>query len=361
MSKQSGVHDPKIEDEAAEWVIRQDSSLMTNADEQQFNAWLAQSDAHASAYNDMLVAWYELDNIGSRIPEARPHDALSNTIRFPQTSRKETVCQTRPITPGRFWNPRPIAAAAALLAIISIGWFMAGTPDNNNILTTDVGEIRKEVLADGSTVSLNTDTKLVVDYSETARRIILKNGEVYFTVAHDAARPFVVFTDKGVIRAVGTEFDIFNRNDSVVVTITEGIVDYIHPSEELRHATDIANIAEIAPSPTKRLTAGQRLDFNGPTPAVIDASEDEIERIHAWNQNMLSFSGETLQEVVKTLNYHTNRHIIVADKRLNNRLIGGRFNAKDINGIISSLELILPVKVVRVTPYLILLTYNEKT
>src|SRR4029077_19225198 len=68
---------------------------------------------------------------------------------------------------------------------------------------TKVGELQVVPLGDGSVISLNTDSEVVVRYSEKSRDIELFRGEALFDVAKNKARPFVVHAGDTAVRAVG--------------------------------------------------------------------------------------------------------------------------------------------------------------
>lgn len=361
MTNTPHTREQEIEDEATEWVILHDGGDMSREDALRFDAWLAADARHRAAFHNAQESWREIERIASGIRRTQPCSMHPNTIAFPFRARRHdadpsTTAERLAHHPSRLRIVATLAASVA--ALVYVGWAALIPPEN--ALITAVGEIRNEVLADGSSVYLNTDTQILVEYTEAARRVVFKKGEAHFTVAHNTERPFIVVTDEGLVRAVGTSFDIFSRDDRVVVVVTDGIVDYIEMPEAPHKRSQDVEGTEVSLPPTKRLVQGERLDFVNATPEVLKAGEEEIERIHAWHQKMFAFSGESLKEVVETLNYHTNQRIIIADKRLETRQIGGRFSAEDIDGVIASLEMLLPVKAVHVTPYLVLLTYDDR-
>jgi transmembrane sensor len=73
---------------------------------------------------------------------------------------------------------------------------------------TKVGEQRQVRLADGSLAALNTDSQLDVAYSTGRRDLTLRQGEAWFQVAHNAARPFEVHVGPVHVRATGTAFSV---------------------------------------------------------------------------------------------------------------------------------------------------------
>jgi len=80
-------------------------------------------------------------------------------------------------------------------------------------------------LPDGSVVTLNTDSLIEVQYTQTERTILLLRGEGHFEVAANEARPFLVCAGDQVVRAVGTAFNVeLSATSDVEITVTEGTV-----------------------------------------------------------------------------------------------------------------------------------------
>lgn len=78
-----------------------------------------------------------------------------------------------------------------MLLLLVTGWWWTGLPEIM-LYETAKGAQQQIVLADGSTVTLNTDTKLTVEFSRRERSIRLDQGEAWFTISHDKRRPFTV-------------------------------------------------------------------------------------------------------------------------------------------------------------------------
>src|SRR5262245_33947215 len=100
-------------------------------------------------------------------------------------------------------------------------------------VSTAIGDYRRLPLSDGSTLELNTATEVRYRLSEHVRLLDLTTGEARFRVAHDPARPFVVFAADTVIRAVGTEFTVRIHDDRKVdVVVADGVVAVSHRVRE---------------------------------------------------------------------------------------------------------------------------------
>src|SRR5690606_1132157 len=116
-----------------------------------------------------------------------------------------------------------LALAASILLMLTAAattWLYL----QRGVYSTAIGEHRSLALADGSTVDLNSRTRIRVRYDERERRIELVEGQALFGVAKDAARPFVVESNGTRIRAVGTQFDVYKRRSGTRVTVIEGTV-----------------------------------------------------------------------------------------------------------------------------------------
>ena len=76
------------------------------------------------------------------------------------------------------------------------------------VYKTDVGEQKHVTLADGTGVFLDTDTKLVVDFSDKNRKVDLRYGRANFRVAPDAEHPFAVEAAQKLVIGTRSTFDL---------------------------------------------------------------------------------------------------------------------------------------------------------
>jgi tetratricopeptide (TPR) repeat protein len=106
----------------------------------------------------------------------------------------------------------------------------------------------KRRLSDGSIIYLYPNSGLEVDFSDQQRSIILSSGQASFNVARDVHRPFVVHTDAGTVKALGTQFLIQYHANAVFVNVHEGQVAIVLKRDE----------GSDRP-PTRLLSAGRRV------------------------------------------------------------------------------------------------------
>ncbi len=118
--------------------------------------------------------------------------------------------------PARRFGWGRAAAAGLVLALLGAGLYRVALlqPDSYR---TEIGERRVVALADGSQISMDSDTKILVDYSKTERALRLARGRARFDVAHDTSRPFTVTAGAETVVAVGTSFDVEKLGSTVLV------------------------------------------------------------------------------------------------------------------------------------------------
>lgn len=112
------------------------------------------------------------------------------------------------------------AMAASIAGLLTLSWPLL----SGSHYRTEIGEIRRIALSDGSVALVNSGSDLQVRYEKAARQLRLDEGEVWFKVAKNLQRPFIVDIDGVHVRAIGTAFSVRRRDDSVEVVVTEGTV-----------------------------------------------------------------------------------------------------------------------------------------
>jgi transmembrane sensor len=323
----------QIEQQASEWLIRVDRDGAPETS-RALAAWLSANPRHRAAFLRISTAWRRADALRRLTdPDEEPDIDLLAPERPPadesitEPPRAETPLSMKPARTAP--PPRPgtwqIVIGAALAAVFSIGITAWLTHDATATQTyaTALGEFHRIPLSDGSTVSLNTNSKVRVVFADSQRRIELLQGEAQFDVAPDTQRPFVVDAGNTVVRAVGTAFVVRLRNEkNVDVLVSEGRVAINPPSQTL-------------------VSAGQMALIRGRT--IVTRDVDDISRRTAWTQGMLIFSGETLAEAVAEFNRYNHRQLVIDDADLAGRKIGGQFKATNPDGFASALEKIVGV------------------
>jgi transmembrane sensor len=320
----------QIDNEAALWTWRLDSGELTAAERGQFESWLREDGRHRSAFEQMSSAWSVLDRLAQQ-----PQDAKVGV--FPDIARTSR---------RRKWH-WPAAAAAVLVAALGAALWMTRRP-GTQILSTAVGQERHVTLADGSRLTLNTNTLLAVSLTPGRREIYLRRGEAHFDVVHDPARPFLVHAGDAVIRDIGTQFEVRLHSDrDVDVLVDQGQVEVQGP------AAAAAGAAHAAAGWQQALRAGERLVIAGPRLSVLSVSPHQLADELAWCQGALVFESEPLARAVAEVGRYTRARIVVDGAKVGALRISGRFRTDDVPGFFQALQAALPVRVTRPEPGLV--------
>lgn len=155
-----------------------------------------------------------------------------------------------------------------------------------NTLTVPRGGVFNLTLADGTKVWLNADSKLVypVVFSGDTREVQLV-GEAYFDVTKDAGKPFVVATDLGKVRVLGTQFNVkaYPEEASIITTLVSGSVSFTNKRVE-----------------NTKLSPGHQLIFSEVS-GRVDMLKVNVQNYVGWRDNQLSFQNETLENIMRIL------------------------------------------------------------
>jgi transmembrane sensor len=225
-----------------------------------------------------------------------------------------------------------LAASVTVLAITSLGgigaWY-AVEQRNTQTYATEIGEFRRVVLEDGSTIQLNTNSQVRVRYSSRYRHVDLARGEALFTVAKNKEKPFDVEAGDTTVRAVGTAFSVrlheAGANERVDVVVSEGRVAINPPSPQTYAAGSVATVR------------------NGRVAATTVEGEDITSKL-AWTTGRLMFQGEKLSDVVQEINRYNFRQLQVTDPDIAELRIGGTFQATDPDGFARALGATFGIK-----------------
>lgn len=308
----------ELEETAGRWIARLEADDVSDDDRRRFAVWLDEDRRHRETFEAMRHSWHRLDALGT----------LANGIGTSENRPAAVPTRAR----RRRWSWA--AAATVLLAVGVAGWWQLHTPSVLEYHTA-IGHQLSVSLEDGSTIELNTDTQIDVNYTDTERTVRLRRGEAHFLVEEDTTRPFVVLAGDGAVRAIGTAFNVYlTESQTVEVTVTEGIVEVMSVNRSPSRSGQVQDEVE---APT-RVSQGQRIQYNGQVGAVAELPAPQVERRLAWRQGMLSFDGETLEEVVAEVSRYTNIEFVIADPRLRELQVGGYFKSTDIDALTDLLD-----------------------
>ena len=228
--------------------------------------------------------------------------------------------EARHVRSGFAWA----AVAAVLLMGVGVALFMLKTPQE---FRTALGEQRSVLLADGSRVTLNTDSTIEVNVQKARREVRLMHGEALFEVAHDPVRPFVVRAGNALLKDMGTLFNVDMRSNGTSVTVVAGRVA-VDSGTPGRNAG--AQATHGGPVTLEALVLGAN-DRVVITPAGLGAPQHgvNVAPIVAWTQRQLMFEHRPLSEVAEEFNRYNRDRIDIDSAELKRQEVTGVFEAND--------------------------------
>lgn len=292
--------------EAARWLARAQSRTFCAGDREALRAWRSARADHEAAYLELLTLWDRTELFRNEPELLKMREEVLR--RYPAASAGR-----------RSWRLAAIACAGAGLAALFAVFAFVGQEPQPQIFRTGVGQTATITLADGSRITLDTDTTLRTRVGAHRRDLFLDRGRAFFKVAHDASRPFVVEAAGRSVTATGTAFEVRAETHRFEVLLVEGHVRVAQPTQ---------GAAAGARPLTADLEPGAQLtSVNGLGWTLTKASGAEL----AWMNGELMFDNRSLAEIAQEMNRYSRRKIVIADAALADRKIHGAFTAGDVD------------------------------
>lgn len=206
----------------------------------------------------------------------------------------------------------------------------------DTVYRTAPGERLAVTLQDGTLLTLNTDTRAVVQYRDDARNVTLVSGQALFEVAKDPDHPFVVTAGDRRITALGTAFDVRVSDRDFAVTLIEGRVS-VEPAAQQGATRPVALRTELSPGEQLVVVAA------APAPQIRKA---DTKRAISWRDGQVIFQNDLLVDALAEINRYGGRRILLADESLGDLRISGAFNTGNASGFVATLTSYFDVRVV---------------
>lgn len=217
------------------------------------------------------------------------------------------------------------ASAVGAIGLGALDWNrvapIAGTPAREivRILSNGRGAPRELALADGSRITLDTQTSVrLIGWEKGERRVALDRGRAFFAVTHDAAHPFEVRAGDATITDIGTRFEVALLPGGAGVLLVEG---------KVRVATPYApDGVEMRP--------GTRLTLRDGHWRVADQAGV---RQAEWRSGIISVDDKPVGDVVAELNRYLARPLVVRSAQAAQVRVSGVFRLDDPQGFLAAL------------------------
>lgn len=330
-----------IEAQARRWLIKLDGDAEPSSEDiTELREWVSRSPLHRQELLRVSAFWDDAN--------------ILTELSIPLHSKPQE--KHRPWFGGLFAQLRGAGYAGAFAVLCLLAVFILPLLQSTDITTTNglyvsaIGELQDQTLADGSTVKLNTDSQIQVDYTDEVRKIRLLRGEAHFTVASNADWPFEVYAGKGMVRAVGTAFAVHLVSDEIQVTVSEGRVELAALVEQSSNTSSIAEpVTRTQLKKIGSLAMGQSASFSNQAivaqsmdnplgPNIHTLTDQEMARQLAWREGYLVFAGDSLAHVIAEVNRYQPTQVEIVDPALRELRIGGRFRVGELEAMLDVLE-----------------------
>ena len=343
MAKRSPKLNAQILEEATAWFIDFNEDQVDQNGQAEFSAWLRRSPEHVRAFLQVSAFWEDAETLSKRpgldieslIERAK---AERNVFPLERAERECAPSAHRQVQGGR--NRKLLAAAASVLLTLGVSITTWYTVFGAHTYATAVGEQRSITLEDGSSVELNSRSRIKLRFTENERAVDLLEGQALFKVTKDSERPFVVRTGDTRVRAVGTQFDVYRKRTGTVVTVVEGRVAV---APNLRSGTPIPQPQLSLPEAGPRVGPGEFLVAAGEQLVVTQTLIEpptvaNIAIATAWTDKRLVFEDTPLREVVEEFNRYNRQQLVIRDPELYDFHVSGVFPSTDSSRMVEFLR-----------------------
>jgi len=336
-----------VAQQAGTWFIANQSGSLEHADRAAFVAWLKASPIHVEEYLGVALVAHDLPAaaedpqlpLESLIEMARADD-MDGVVPLEAPLRVREPAPKRIGAPHAWSFATSMAAVVLLLAASALWWLrdgeFLGLP---KAYQTAHGEQRVARLPDGSEVNLNTDSAVTVRYTRSERAVEIARGQALFTVARDDQRRFRVAAGDAHVLAVGTQFDVYRRPATTIVTVVEGSVAVLAGKPPQPGVTGF-------PSDALRVNAGYQVHVDAAGVSAQPIPVD-VQQTVAWLQRKIAFEQRPLGEVADEFNRYGSIPIEIDEAALRALPISGVFDADDVDSFVAFLQTLDGVRVER--------------
>jgi len=328
-------------EQAMGWFVQLQDDPEDLALRRRFEAWLAESPAHAAAWSktvwtsSLAESLLPFDARDWAVDGAMPDKSrLCAETPAPSASAREKSPGWRAFSPPRdhrvrwLWSAGAVALACAVLVLAGPAVLVRVQAD----YVTGTAEARDIALEDGSTVSLAPGSALAVAFGPSDRGVTLLAGEAFFAVTPEASRPFRVTARTVRATVVGTQFDIRLDPQAVEVAVSHGRVQ-----------VESAGIADL-------LAAGDALRIS--TDGAAARSAIAADGIAGWRRGLLVLEDRTLGDAAAELERYLPGRIVISDRALASRPVTGVFDLREPERGLQGMAAVLDAEVQQFTPWL---------
>jgi transmembrane sensor len=297
-----------IAEEAGFWDARLRAPDCTESDRNAFTAWRDADPAHRDEFARLQTI---VAALRAEMDRADVRSIRSAALAMMERRRRR-------------WGFAS-AAGVVCLGLGALLWSRITAFEN---YSTGAGQRSTVTLRDGSSVELNSNTKVEVAFDDERRAVTLREGQALFNVAKAADRPFVVRAGDREIIALGTAFDVRLEDAAVRVTLLQGKV-------AIKRAGVVQEAVVLAP--------GEQFVSSAPERERAIVRAIDVAKATSWRGGRVFLEDLSLPDAVSEMNKHSVVQISIGDPSLNRLRVNGMFRAGEQQAFVAALEEYFPL------------------
>jgi|TARA_Y100000310_G_scaffold345200_1_gene462606 ferric-dicitrate binding protein FerR (iron transport regulator) len=326
------------------------SGQATSEEKKQWEDWLKESPNGSILYEQAKSLWDGARYKAVEIPDVDMEWQRLN-IALNQEKKPSHSPRTSIFSSPKFFKTRgsiikrnrnkigALAFVSMVVISLLIGKHMMKTfnQEQTRVISTGYGQRTFLTFLEGTKIILNANSRLEYPTewkSNTKRRVILE-GEAFFDVSDLPSSPhdeFIVQTEDGMIKVVGTKFAVHKRGSKTRVAVEEGEVEV----SSMRQTTEGNEYVIMHPN--------QLLAFNKES-RELTPRDVNIRPYTTWWQEEYVLDRTPFHEIVNRIEETYGVTVIVQENELLNRTLSGSFGNENLTVITHALGIALDVDV----------------
>jgi transmembrane sensor len=306
------AHKKTLRETAVSWFLRMQDAEWDHPDRTKFEAWLMMSPIHQIAYEEVAKTWEVFDST----EDLKSLDAAMEQKAFLDKKKRS----------NKITQSIGSLLAITLIAFASLFAYRSwqAQPIMEVVKVAEIGQIKNEVLADGTKLNLNANSEIEITYFRDRRVAKLKRGEVIFDVARDESRPFIVDSGYGRITVLGTKFAVNRFQKLIRVSVDHGKVQ-----------VDALDATGASLSTPLVITNGQVVEVhqNHPPKRTNQLASDAF----SFTDGIITFDKAGLEEIAETLSRYRQPQVSVQTPLASDAEITAVINKQDVEKFIANL------------------------
>ncbi|MEJ5152414.1 FecR domain-containing protein [Comamonas sp. MYb396] len=309
-----------VSEAAVDWLVQFHSGEMTEADQARHRAWLAAHPQHPLVWQRLSGSLHAQFGAARAVVSPQAAAPMGDVMGQALAHAQRRGSSRRRLLSGAL-AIGGVSAGALLLADRQMPWRQM-TAD----LRTGTGERHAFTLPDGSELLLDARSAVDLDFSESRRRVALRQGALLVQAqpASNGLAPFEVLSRHGRIQALGTRFTVRLQESCTRVGMLE-------------HATRLTTAAGAS----QVLDEGHSARFDT---LSIDADDTNPQAEAAWQRGMLEVHNRPLGEVVQALRAYRRGFVRISAQAAALRVYGN-YALDDSDRALDALAATLPITV----------------